>query len=217
LSHINQPINIMNFRTVVLSCTALFMGITGSSVSAKTEATGNKTGFHFEAGLSYASGTENVLSQVETNFGFSRDHKWPVGIQLSAYNRFANGFAVGASAGPAMFFRVKDSGSHYENSGQWNYIIPVSADVRFFFDKRGWLAPYVRVGVVCPISGGDQIGSGSAGLIGAIGANIWEVRPMALGLEIGYDSSKVEIKSGYLHQAEKVRPTEFTFRAFVAF
>jgi hypothetical protein len=38
-----------------------------------------------------------------------------------------------------------------------------------------------------------------------------------LGLELGYDSSTVKVKSGYLHHAANVRPTQYCFRVFAAF
>jgi outer membrane protein W len=204
----------MKSYTTVLSCAGLLL-CSALLTTAKADAS---SGYHFEAGLSYATGTDDVLRQVETNFGFSQDYKRQVGLHLAAYNRFSENLAIGGSVGPCMFFKVTDSETHYtDKHDQWNYVIPVSADVRFFFDTLGVFVPYLRAGLAYSIAGGDYIGSGSPGLVAAVGTYIGEKHGFKLGLELGYDSSTVKVKSGYLHQAANVRPTQYCFRVFAAF
>jgi hypothetical protein len=202
--------------TALLTCLSMPLlsraGIIPSPADSNTE-------FHLEAGLTYASGVENVMDQMKTNFGVDRDYVWPIGLKLAAYAKTPSGFGFGGGIGPCEFIQVKDHSRYYHNydNDQWSYIVPVFADVRYFLPKNGFLAPYVRVGVAYPISGGDQIGSGTPGPVVAIGAHVWEHRIVAVGVEAGYDASKVEVKGGYLHQAEKVRPTEFTLSVFATF
>jgi hypothetical protein len=212
----------MTSRKLVLYCTALLSCVSVPFAFSKPiiPSPANSTAeFHVEGGLTFASGIDNVLNQMEKNFGFDRRYDMPVGLKLSAYAKFPSGFAIGGSVGPWTFISVEDRNHHYRYNDdyQWNYIVPVSADVRYFFPQNGFLAPYVRAGIAYPISGGDQIGSGTPGPVGAIGAIFWEHRIFSLGMEAGYDGSKVEVKSGYLHGAEKVRPTEFTFSIFASF
>jgi len=180
---------------------------------------GSRTEFHFEAGLTYASGVQNVVDQMKTNFGFDHDTLWPIGIKLTAYAKTPSGFGYGGGVGPCEFFTVKDHNHYYHHNDDSNtsYIIPVFADVRYYFPKNDYLAPYVRAGVACPIAGGDYIGSGTPGPVVALGANVWEHRIVAIGVELGYDASQVEVKDGFLHQAEKVRATEFTISVFASF
>jgi hypothetical protein len=216
----NSP---MNLRHVSLRFAALLTCVSLPLVSHARDIISspayNNTEYHFEAGLTYASGIENVSDQMKTNFGLERDYLMPVGIKLSAYAQTANGFGYGGGVGPCEFFTVKDRNHHYYHNDDTNtsYIIPVFADLRYYFPKNGYLAPYVRAGVAYPFSGGDYIGAGTPGPVVAIGAHVWEHRIVAIGVEAGYDASKVEVKSGYLHQAEKVRSTEFTLSVFATF
>ena len=178
------------------------------------------TEFHVEAGLTYASGVNKVMDQMETNFGLDRDYVWPIGIKLDAYAKTQSGFGYGGGIGPCTFIQVKEHGDHYYrhyDDDKWSYIIPVFADVRFYFPKNGSLTPYVRAGVAYPIAGGDYIGSGTPGPLVAVGMHVWEHRILAVGVEAGYDASKVEVKAGYLHQAEKVNPTALTISVFATF
>ena len=180
---------------------------------------GSSTEYHVEAGLTYASGVQNIVDQMKTNFGFDHDYIWPIGIKLTAYAQTSSGFGYGGGIGPCEFISVKDRSHYYHHDDDTNtsYIIPVFADLRYYFPQNGFFAPYVRAGVAYPISGGDYIGNGTPGPLVAIGAHVWEHRILAIGVEAGYDASKVEVKSGYLHQAEKVRSTEFTLSVFVTF
>lgn len=204
----------MKSYTTVLSCAGLLL----CAAFFQTARADDSKGYHFEAGLSYATGTDDVLRQVETNFGFSQDYKRQVGLHLAAYNRFSKNLAIGGSVGPCMFFKVTDSETHYtDKHDHWNYVIPVSADVRYFFGKTGVFIPYLRAGLAHSIAGGDYIGPGSPGLVAAVGTYIGEKRGFKLGLELGYDSSTVKVKSGYLHHAAKVHPTEYSLRVFAAF
>lgn len=199
--------------TTVLSFAGLLLCAALLPTAAAT-ASGN---YHFEAGLSYATGTEDVLRHVETNFGFSQDYRREVGLQLAAYSRFSENLAVGCSVGPGMFFKITESETHYtDKHRQWNYVIPLSVDVRYFFTKTGVFVPYLRAGLAYSIAGGDYIGPGSPGLVAAVGTYIGEKRGFRFGLELGFDSSTVQVKSGYIHHEEKVRPTECCFRVFVA-
>jgi len=212
----------MTSRKIVLSCAALLTSFGAPFVSGAAiipSPAYSSVEYHVEGGLTYTSGVENVLNQMEKNFGFDRRFDWPIGIKLSGYVKYPSGFAFGGSLGPCVFISVEDRNHHYRynNDTQTNYIIPVSADVRYFLPKNGFLVPYVRLGVSYPIAGGDNLGAGTPGPVGAVGAHVWEQRIMAVGVEAGYDASKVKVKSGYLHDAEKVRSTEFTLSVFASF
>lgn len=178
----------------------------------------NSVAFHFEAGITYASGTEKLMDQLENNFGLEKKSNWPVGLKATAYGIMPSGFGFGASVGPCMFVKVEDHHHYYDHDdSDTNYVIPLSVDARFYFPTKGMLAPYVRAGVTCPISGGKQVGSGSIGPVAAVGVHVWEHRIFSLGLEAGYDASKVEVKGGYYHGAEKVRPVGFNLSIFATF
>jgi hypothetical protein len=193
---------------------------------------GSQTEFHVEVGFTYASGMNNVINQLEKNFGLEDDASFPVGLKISGYAKMANGFAIGGGIGPMQYFEVRtyrphygsyyyydyyyddyyyDSSYHYDvDDIESSYIIPVFADIRYYFPKNSLMTPYVRAGISYPISGGDHLSAGTPGAIGAIGAQFIESRYFSLGVELGFDDSRVQVKSGPFHQKEKVRPTEFT-------
>ncbi|MFT3780679.1 MAG: hypothetical protein QM790_01600 [Nibricoccus sp.] len=198
---------------------------------------GSKTEFHIEAGLTYASGVNNVIDQLKKNYGFEDDGSFPLGLRLSAYAKLENGFGFGAGIGPSQYIRVRTNhprgyyyydgyyydgyyyhgGYYYYDDYETSYIVPIYADVRYYFPKNDILSPYVRAGIAYPISGGDHLNAGRPGAIGAVGANFLETRYVSVGVELGFDDSRVEVKSGPFHPKEKVRPTEWTISVFATF
>lgn len=199
----------------------------------------SQTEFHVEVGFTYASGMNNVVNQLEKNFGLEEDESFPVGFKVSAFAKFPSGFAVGGGFGPCQYFRVRtynpNHGSYYSqnyyyddyyydngyrysyDSEETSYLIPVFADIRYYFSCDSVITPYVRAGIAYPISGGDFLSAGTPGAIGAVGAQFVETRYFAMGLELGFDDSRVQVKSGPFHPKEKVRPTEFTISLFATF
>ncbi|MBK9990009.1 MAG: hypothetical protein IPP19_04525 [Verrucomicrobia bacterium] len=214
----------MNYRKIILPFIALLACTSMPLVSQARPGiipspAGSNNEFFVEAGLTYASGVKNVVDQLTTNMGFESTDTWPVGIKISAYTTTPSGFAFGGGFGPSTFIEVRDRNHHYYNHDdkQTSYIFPVFADVRYYFPKSGTLTPYARAGVAYPFSGGDLLGSGTPGPVVAVGLHVWEHRILAIGVEAGYDGSKVEVKEGYLHGAEKVQATEFTLSVFAVF
>lgn len=208
----------MKIRIIGLCATALLAAASASASSIIPSPAGSPYQFHLEAGLTYASGFDKVADQVEQNFGLERKSTWPIGLKVSGYVEHSSGLAAGLSFGPFMFIRVENrNGYHHYDNTQDSYIIPASFDVRFFLPTNGPITPYARVGVAYPFSGGDQIGSGKAGPVAALGVHLWENRLLSAGIEAGYDGSKVEVKGGYYHGPEDIRPVEFTFGVFVVF
>lgn len=173
---------------------------------------------HGEAGLTVSSGLENVLDQMETNFGVDRDSIIPISFRFAGYVKYPNGIGIGASLGPCHFINVEDDDRYYHHhNDDWSYIMPVSADLRYYFPTGSNLAPYVRAGVSYPISGGEHLGRGTPGPVAAIGSHVWQSHWVGIGVEAGYDGSKVKVKAGDFHGAEKVRPVEFTFSVYAVF
>jgi hypothetical protein len=179
----------------------------------------SSTEFHSEIGLTYASGANKVVDQLETNFGMKRDWDMPVGLKLSGYAKRSDGFGFGGGVGPCEFITVEDHSHHYhhDDDTSTSYIIPLFVDVRYYFPKNGDFEPYVRAGVSGSIAGGDYLGNGSIGPVVAVGTQVWGRRIVAIGVEAGYDGSKVKVKDGYYHPAVDIRPIEFTFSVFARF
>lgn len=206
----------MNARPLLI-CAAL---VGACSLHAKTlvpPAADGSLDFHFEAGLTYSSGVNKVADQLAENFGLEKKSTWPIGLKLAGYAEHSSGLAVGASVGPFEFIRVEDRSGYHHGDAQNSYIVPASLDLRFFLPPNGSFTPYARIGVSYPFSGGDQIGTGTAGPVGAVGLHVWEHRVLSIGVEAGYDGSQVEVKAGDYHGAEKVKAVGFTFSVFASF
>ncbi|MFT3783398.1 MAG: hypothetical protein QM790_15410 [Nibricoccus sp.] len=193
-----------------LTAGLLFSALASTLAFGRASAT---DGYHFEVGLGYTSGTDNIVRQMETNFGFKRDHKFPVGLQLNAYRRFSGNYAVGAGIGPGMFFKVTDTFT----GDQRDYVIPASVDFRYFFRQFGPVGPYARVGLAYAFAGGDHLATAKPGPLFAVGASIGEKHGLSLGFELGCDTSTIKVKNGLFHREENVRPVEFCCRAYLAF
>lgn len=163
--------------------------------------------FHFPVGLSYSQGmyeTTDTLFDLYEQAGYSLDQKIniPIGLTLSPYYEFEfggdMGLGVGVTVGPTAFIFVQQeySGFYHDEETKFSYIIPVGPDVRYTFFREGPVSPYLKVGFRYPIAGGDNVASSASeiGGYGAVGVELWRNRSVGLGIEIGYDSSKVTVE-----------------------
>ena len=162
--------------------------------------------FGFQAGLMYNMGSQEVMDKLDDNFQLTDKFVWPAGLTLSPYYEWDSGWAVGLTVGPALVVLI-DEGSEDSTS----YIVPVGADVRYTFLRDRNTAPYVRAGIRIPIVGGDYLRSGEVGAFGAVGVEFWRTKKVKAAVEIGYDSSTVEVKAGPTGSAKRV-----TYPGFMA-
>lgn len=179
-------------------------------------------GMRWEVSLTYASGIRKVMDQMETTFGVSKDFEWPFGLKFGGYDEFASGWCLGGSVGPCEVIAVKEF-----TDTNYNYIVPVTIDVRYIFRGQGREKVYVRAGLTQALAGGDYIGSGTLGPAVAIGAEIWHGSSMSFGMETGYDGSKIKVKDNtidgmsfagsYTVPGAKVTPVGFNVSFFVRF
>lgn len=179
--------------------------------SAKAEIS-DGTRFHFDLGLTYVDGAYDVNKQlkaslVDNGYTIQRDYVVPVGLSLNPRVQFGNGLGVGLSLGPTSFIGIERNGGF--NVGQdLSYIIPVGGFVQYNFFRHHNVSPYLRGGVKYPITGGDFIKSGTIGGYGAVGVQFFNQKRVGVGLEVGYDSSRVTISAGPLDRvARKATPT----------
>lgn len=179
---------------------------------------------NWEVSLTYAAGIDKVIDQMETNFGVSKRSAWPVALKFGGYDQLANGWCFGGSIGPCELFVVDQVGSGFSGRNN-NYIIPVTIDARYILGGYGKEKVYVRAGLTQPLTSGDYIGSGKLGPTVAIGSEFWHGSSVSLGMEVGYDGSKVEVKAGHSwldssyssYPAVKVAPVGLNASFFVRF
>lgn len=143
--------------------------------------------WRFPIGITYANGIYDVTDAIDENPFVSVEATVPLGVSLRPYAEFTDiGIGIGASVGPAML-----------GLGDYSfYVVPVGFDVRYTFFRQSKVAPYVVAGVRYAIAGGDFVDTGNVGFFGGVGVELFR-KPnggIALGLEVGYDSSTVEVQ-----------------------
>ncbi|MCB9913174.1 MAG: hypothetical protein H6827_09280 [Planctomycetes bacterium] len=145
--------------------------------------------WRFPIGITYANGFQDVGDAIDENPGVDVEYVLPVGISLRPYAELTDiGLGFGVSVGPAML-----------GVGDYSfYAVPLGVDVRYTFFRKSKVAPYVVVGARYAVAGGDFVGSGDMGFFGGVGVELFR-RPrggVALGLEVGYDSSTIDVQVG---------------------
>lgn len=161
-------------------------GVTVAMLGAGSAA-GAGIDWRFPVGVTYASGIQDVADAIDENPFVTVDWAVPVGLSLRPYAEFTDiGIGVGASLGPAIL-----------GLGDYSfYVIPVGFDVRYTFFRKSKVSPYVVAGVRYAFAGGDFVESGDVGFFGGVGVELFRKTEggVALGLEVGYDSSTVGVQ-----------------------
>ena len=192
--------HVMPARTAALMAVALASVITAYSAQA--------IDWRFPVGVGYSSGIAEVKDAVKDyyrgqGFQVEDDYYVPVSVVFSPYAELTNGLGLGVSLGPPSFLEVTATSPGGENNDT-SYIVPIGADIRYTFLRKGNVSPYLRAGVRYPIAGGEAIESSTVGAFGAVGAEFWRTKKVALGVELSYDSSEVKVIGG-----KNVKPNEF--------
>jgi len=174
-------------------------------------------GFRYPVGLTYASGPQKVMDKMKENYYVADDFVLPVGVAFNPYYEFDNGVGVGASFGPLIYMAVDAGGG-----SDFNMVIPIGADIRYTLFTKNNVSPYVRGGFRYPIAFGDYLQSKSAGLFGAVGVEFLRTKRVSMGIEISYDDSSIEVKSGStgakpFTKAQEVTPCGFMSGIYVVF
>ena len=180
--------------------------------------------FHFSVAITYAQGINDAVDKLDdlytaAGFTFDKDVVIPVGLSLSPYYEFDCGLGIGANVGPTSFIVIDTrtfSGGSSSHNIDVSYIIPVGADLRYTFLRDKNVSPYLRVGVRYPIVGGPNMDSSQPGPYGGIGLDLWRTKKVGMGVEVGYDASKVTVK-GPTGNTKEITFAGLTASLFVRF
>lgn len=164
-------------------------------------------GFRFQIGLTAFSGMNEFGDKiVANNPNVDVTQSVPLGLALAALYQFGNGFAVGATLGPAIL-AVGDVSLH---------VVPVGLEGRYRFSS-GPSSPYVRLGVEKASAGGDFVKTGKAGAAVAVGMDFGKPAGFGWGFEVGYRSVEVIIKATPGRREATAQPYKGTLSGYVAF
>ena len=201
----------------------LLAGILLAGSSLPAAATDPAVDWRFPVGIAYASGIPNVLDAIESqNFALENEFVLPVGLVFSPYAEFSFGLGVGLTVGPPSIILI--DADYYDGFNSWNtdyasFVIPIGADLRYAFLRKSNVSPYVRIGLRYPIIAGDFLDGSTPGFYGGVGIEFLRQKRIAFGIEAGYDSSEIEVKSETRPWLENkaVKSAEFTVSVFAVF
>jgi hypothetical protein len=156
--------------------------------------------WRFPVGLTYINGFGDVTDIYKDNMkaeGYMLlDESWdiPVGISFHPYVELDNGITIGTGFGPLAAIFVTTSSSGGGDGDKYFFDFPVNLTGGYVFIPSANISPYVRGGVMYHIASGDYVESSTPGLFGAVGVEFFRHNPVGLGIEIGYDSSEIELE-----------------------
>ncbi len=216
----------MKKRDLLCICLIAVLAFAGSLAEAAD--------WRFPLGLTYLGGINDVKEVYDDNvkakytdleddnFGYAV----PVGITFNPYVEFENGIAAGLGIGPIayMLYYVESRRGGTTDEETFSFTnVPVSLDFRFIFMPKSHTSPYVRAGGRYNIASGDFVESSSVGFFGGAGIEFGRTNTVGGGLEVTYDTSKVEFEkleriNGQLtSDTEKIKPGALMISAFVVF
>lgn len=192
-------------------CLMLLAGALFLTVFAAHSA--HAAGWRFPVGLTYVNNFDKIVDIYVDNIRWSgystlSENSVPMGISVQPYYQFDSGFAAGGGIGPIMAI-IADPYYFYD--------FPVSLDVRYFLPVWDTFAPYVRAGARYHIASGDWVKGSSIGFLGGIGVEFMRKKRVGAGVEIGYDSSEIELEKKRTNTIEKVRPCTIMVSVFAVF
>lgn len=181
-------------------------------VSTKTA---NAADWRFPVGLGVVSGFYDVQDLYEDNLeaeGYQTDsvQGLPLGIVFRPNVEFENGLGLGIDMGP--FMMIMGDSSFYN--------LPVNANMRYTFIPRANISPYVRVGLMTNLSGGDYVEGNELGLSASIGIEFFRKKVVGMGIDLTYNTADIEFEKKSVFgpdTMEKINPSEFTLAFFAVF
>lgn len=174
--------------------------------------------FHFNLGLNYVDGINEVSDGLKDIYGaaYDEDIVVPVGLTLNPYYEFESGLGIGVVVGPASLIAIRQIGGGTDSTDV-SYIVPVGAEVRYTLLRDKALSPYVKAGFRYPIAGGNNIDSSSLGFFGAAGVEFLHEKAVGFGLEIAYDTSEVTLTRPGTTLTKDVKYPGLTAGLFIRF
>jgi hypothetical protein len=166
-------------------------------------------------GITYISGIGDIVDQYEDNLqadGFITESAdgIPVGISLQPYYIFDSGLGIGMGIGPTMLI--------YGDVDFFN--LPVNLSLRYTVMPKANTSFYLRAGVSYNLANGDYVEDKNVGFVGAVGIEFMRNRAVGLGLEVGYDTSSIELEDRTTpdpNDTEEFEPVGFTASIFAVF
>jgi hypothetical protein len=171
--------------------------------------------WRFPVGLTYISGVGDIVDQYEDNLqaeGYSTDsvEGIPVGISLQPYYEYDSGLGIGFGFGPLMLI-----------IGDVDFLnVPVNVCLRYALMSKSSTSVFFRAGMATNLVSGDYVEDSQIGLLGAVGVEFMRNRAVSVGIEIGFNSSTIELEdhtASNPNDTKEFEPTGFTASVYAVF
>ncbi len=166
--------------------------------------------WNIPVGITYVSGFTDIVDHLENNVaGVESVNYFPVGLSLQPYYQFKNGLGIGFGIGPIIWI-----------TGDVNFFcMPVNFHARYTFNRDGNISPYIRTGISTNIVSGDFVEDSTIGFLVGAGLNFYKTEIASMGVEIGFDSSKIEMETVSFqgNTSENIRPVALMLSLIITF
>ena len=171
--------------------------------------------WRFPVGLTYVSGVGDIVDQYEDNlqaegYETEKTESVPVGLSFQPYYSFDSGLGIGVGFGPTMMI--------FGDVDFFN--LPVNVCLRYTIAPKANTSAYLRAGASHNLASGDYVASSKVGFVGALGIEFLRHKRVGIGIEVGYDSSTIELddlRAFYSNDTNTYTPTGFMVSVFAVF
>lgn len=144
--------------------------------------------------LDYVQGASGMVDVIEESIGQEVDLFIPIGAGLHPYYEFSNGAQLGLDVGPFSFVSITvSSHSSWGQSSEelyFHFDLPIGLTYGLMFMPKADTSPYLRGGARMHVTGGDFADDAKPGLFLGGGFEFSRLDGLAIGLEVGYDTSE---------------------------
>ena len=167
--------------------------------------------WRFEMGYRYLNNSDelkDICEHIAENAGEGGDvHKIAININVQPYCQLDNGFQMGAGIGP--FIMIADD--------TWHLLIPMNVTLGQAFFTRSPVSPYVTAGISYHFSNGEYQEGSIPGIYTAVGLRFFNLKALKMGMEIAYDSARIELYDDVERKNHTLHTGELTLGIFADF
>ena len=164
-----------------------------------------------EMGYRFLNNTDelkDICEHISENAGKGGDvHNASINLNIQPYRQFDNGFQIGAGIGPFVLIA----------GDTWHLLVPMNVTLGWAFFTRSPVSPYVKAGISYHFSDGEYEAGSTPGVYTGIGIRLFNMKALKLGVEIAYDSARIELYDGLERKEHALHTGELTLGVFADF
>jgi len=191
--------------TIRISIYCLLLFCVSAMADAEAGQWRTEVGYRF---LNNSYELKDICEHISENEGEGGDvHNASINLDIQPYRQFDNGFQIGAGIGP--FIIVADD--------TWHLLVPMNATLGWAFFNLSPVSPYVKGGISYHFSDGEYEAGSTPGVYTGIGLRLYNMKSLKLGMEIAYDSARIELYDAIERKEHSLHTGELTVGIFADF